>query len=284
MLEKFIDYLRLCRLHKPVGIWLLLWPTLWGLWFATGGVPLTKVLIVFALGVVLMRSAGCVINDVIDKDFDPKVERTKDRPIAAGRVSRSEGVRVFVGLALIAYGLTTKLNIETVLLSIPAVILAASYPLMKRFIALPQAYLGLAFSWGIPMAYSAVRGEVDWLGASLLMAANICWVIAYDTFYAMVDREDDLKIGVKSAAVLFGNKELLITSLLHAAAIALLVAAGLRSGLGVIYYAGLAVAAVIAFTLQRRARSRSRADAFAAFTHSHWFGAAVLLGLVIDTL
>lgn len=284
MLEKFSDYLRLCRLHKPVGIWLLLWPTLWGLWFAAGGLPPTKVLVVFAFGVVLMRSAGCVINDVMDKDFDPKVERTKDRPIAAGRVTRNEGVRVFVGLALIAYGLTTKLNVETVLLSIPAVLLAASYPLMKRWIALPQAYLGLAFSWGIPMAYSAIQGHIDWPMAGLLMAANVCWVVAYDTFYAMVDREDDLKIGVKSAAVLFGQRELLITSLLHAAALALLAVAGARAGLGLIYFAGLAVAAVIAFALQRRARSRTRADAFAAFQHSHWFGAAVLLGLVIDTL
>ena len=284
MREKFIDYLRLCRLHKPVGIWLLLWPTLWGLWFAAGGLPPSKVLWVFVLGTVLMRSAGCVINDVLDKNFDPQVERTKDRPIAAGRVSRQEGVRVFVGLALIAYGLTTKLNMETVLLAIPAVLLAASYPLMKRWIALPQAYLGLAFSWGIPMAYSAVQGQVDWLGAGLLMAANICWVVAYDTFYAMVDREDDLKIGVKSAAVLFGKKDLLITSLLHAAAIALLVAAGLREGLGGIYFGGLAVAAGVAVVLQRRACSRTRADAFAAFSHSHWFGVAVLLGLIFDTL
>lgn len=284
MLEKFIDYLRLCRLHRPVGIWLLLWPTLWGLWFAAGGVPPVTVLWVFVLGTVLMRSAGCVINDVLDAKFDPAVERTRDRPIAAGRVTRSEGVRVFVGLSLIAYGITTKLNITTVLLAIPAVLMAASYPLMKRYIALPQAYLGLAFSWGIPMGYAAVRGEVDWVGAGLLMAANVCWVIAYDTFYAMVDREDDLKIGVNSAAVLFGRHDLLITSLLHAAALALLVAAGLRSGLGLIYFAGLGVAAVMASLLQHRARSRTRADAFAAFGHSHWFGVAVLLGLVFDTL
>lgn len=284
MLDRFLDYLRLCRLHKPVGIWLLLWPTLWGLWFAAGGMPSTKVLWVFVLGVVLMRSAGCVINDVLDKDFDPKVERTKDRPIAAGRVSRQEGVRVFVALALIAYGLTTKLNTETVLLSIPAVLLAASYPLMKRWIALPQAYLGLAFSWGIPMAFSAVRGEIDWVLAGLLMAANICWVIAYDTFYAMVDREDDLKIGVKSAAVLFGRRELMITGLLHAAALTLLAAAGGWAGLGSLYFAGLVVAAGIALALQRCARSRTRADAFTAFMHSHWFGAVVLLALLLDTL
>ncbi len=284
MLEKFIDYLRLCRLHKPVGIWLLLWPTLWGLWFAAGGVPTTKVLIVFVLGVVLMRSAGCVINDVLDKDFDGHVERTKDRPIAAGRVTRTEGVRVFVGLALIAYGLTTKLNTETVLLSIPAVLLAASYPLMKRYIALPQAYLGLAFSWGIPMAFSAVRNDIDWTLAGLLMAANICWVIAYDTFYAMVDRDDDAKVGIQSAAILFGRRELLITSLLHGAALLLLALAGAVAALGLIYYAGLAVAAGVAIVLQRKVQSRTRADAFAAFQHSHWFGAAVLAGLIIDTL
>lgn len=284
MLEKFIDYLRLCRLHKPVGIWLLLWPTLWGLWFAAGGLPPTKVLVVFTLGVVLMRSAGCVINDVLDKNIDPLVARTQDRPIAAGRVSVQEGVRVFVALALIAYGLTTKLNTLTVLLSIPAVLLAASYPLMKRWIALPQAYLGLAFSWGIPMAYAAVHDAVDWPAAGLLMAANICWVIAYDTYYAMVDHDDDLKIGVKSAAVLFGQHALLATALLQAAALVLLAVAGLRAGLGLIYFAGLAVAAVIALALQRRAQSRTRADAFSAFNHSHWFGVAVLLGLVLDTL
>lgn len=284
MLEKFIDYLRLCRLHKPVGIWLLLWPTLWGLWFAAGGLPPTKVLMVFTLGVVLMRSAGCVINDVLDKNVDPLVARTQDRPIAAGRVSVQEGVRVFVALALIAYGLTTKLNTLTVLLSIPAVLLAASYPLMKRWIALPQAYLGLAFSWGIPMAYAAVHDAVDWPAAGLLMAANICWVIAYDTYYAMVDHDDDLKIGVKSAAVLFGQQALLATALLQAAALALLAVAGLRAGLGLIYFAGLAVAAVIALMLQRRAQSRTRADAFTAFNQSHWFGVAVLLGLVLDTL
>lgn len=284
MLEKFVDYLRLCRLHKPVGIWLLLWPTLWGLWFAAGGLPPTKVLAVFTLGVVLMRSAGCVINDVLDKNVDPLVARTQDRPIAAGRVSVQEGVRVFVALALIAYGLTTKLNTLTVLLSIPAVLLAASYPLMKRWIALPQAYLGLAFSWGIPMAYAAVHDAVDWTAAGLLMAANICWVIAYDTFYAMVDHDDDLKIGVKSAAVLFGQQALLATALLQAAALALLAVAGMRAGLGLIYFAGLAVAAVIALMLQRKAQSRTRADAFTAFNRSHWFGVAVLLGLMLDTL
>ncbi len=284
MLNKFIDYLRLCRVHKPIGIWLLLWPTLWGLWFAACGLPSTKVLIVFIFGVVLMRSAGCVINDVLDKGVDPLVARTRDRPIAAGRVSVSEGVRVFVALALIAYGLTTKLNTLTVLLAIPAVLLAASYPLMKRWIALPQAYLGLAFSWGIPMGYAAIHDSVDWGSAGLLMAANICWVIAYDTFYAMVDRDDDLKIGVKSAAVLFGRQELLATSLLHAAALVLLALAGLRADLGGYYFAGLAVAGILAVALVRKASSRARADVFTAFNRSHWFGLAVLLGLVLDRL
>jgi 4-hydroxybenzoate polyprenyltransferase len=284
MLERFLDYLRLCRLHKPVGIWLLLWPTLWGLWFAAGGLPPLGVLWIFVLGTVLMRSAGCVINDVLDKNFDPHVERTRDRPIAAGRVTRTEGVRVFVGLSLIAYGLTTRLNTETVLLSIPAVLLAASYPLMKRFVALPQAYLGLAFSWGIPMAFLAVRNDIDWTLAGLLMAANLCWVVAYDTFYAMVDRDDDLRIGVKSSAVLFGARDVLITGLLHATALGLLAAAGWLAARGGIYFAGLAVAAGVATLVQRRAARRTRADAFAAFRHSHWFGVVVLAGLVADTL
>lgn len=281
MFAKFIDYLRLCRLHKPVGIWLLLWPTLWGLWFAAEGPPPLKVLWIFVLGTVLMRSAGCVINDVLDAKYDVSVERTKDRPIAAGRVTRQEGVRVFVALALIAYGLATKLNTLTVMLALPAVALAASYPLMKRWIALPQAYLGLAFSWGIPMAYAAVRDEVDWGAALPLMLANLCWVIAYDTFYAMVDRDDDLKIGVKSAAVLFGRHDLLAIGLLQAAALGLLAAVGGHRGL--IYFAGLAVAAVIAAGLIWTARSRSRADCFRAFQWSHWLGLAVFLGLALDS-
>ena len=279
MLEKFLDYLRLARLHKPVGIWLLLWPTLWGLWFAAGATPGTTVLLVFVAGVVLMRSAGCVINDVLDKDFDPHVARTRDRPIAAGRVTRQEGVRLFVALALIAYGLTTKLNTLTVLLSIPAVLLAASYPLMKRYIALPQAYLGLAFSWGIPMAWAAQTGAVDWPPALLLMAANVCWVVAYDTFYAMVDREDDLRIGVKSAAVLFGRHDLAVIAVLHAASLALLAFVG-RS-LAWPYWLGLALAAAIAAALLWLARSRAPAACFAAFRHSHWFGFVVFAGLVL---
>jgi 4-hydroxybenzoate polyprenyltransferase len=281
MLKKFIDYLRLCRLHKPVGIWLLLWPTLWGLWFSAGGMPPTKVLWIFVIGTVLMRSAGCVINDVMDARFDPEVARTKDRPIAAGRVTKQEGVRVFVGLALIAYGLATKLNTLTVLLAIPAVALAASYPLMKRWIALPQAYLGLAFSWGIPMGYAAINDAVNWPQALLLMAANVCWVMAYDTYYAMVDREDDLKIGVKSSAVFFGRHDLLATGLLQALAIVLLAIAG--RDLHWPYFAGLGVAALIAAAMQFRARSRSAVDAFSAFQRSHWFGFAVLLGLILQS-
>lgn len=280
MKEKFVDYLRLMRLQRPVGIYLLMWPTLWGLWFAADGIPPTRVLIVFMLGVVLMRSAGCVINDVLDQKFDPAVARTRDRPIAAGRVTTQEGVRLFVALALIAYGLATQLNTLTVLLSIPAVLLAASYPLMKRWIALPQAYLGLAFSWGIPMAYAAVSDSVDWRAASLLVAANVCWVIAYDTYYAMVDRDDDVKIGVKSAAVLFGRHDLLATSLLHAASLGLLALAGAQRGL--IYFGGLGVAALVALALQWQARSRKPADSFAAFRHSHWFGLAVFVALALD--
>lgn len=278
MFAKFLDYLRLCRLHKPVGIWLLLWPTLWGLWFAAGGMPPIKVLWIFVAGTVLMRSAGCVINDVLDAKFDPAVARTRERPIAAGRVTRQEGVRVFVALALIAYGLATKLNTLTVLLSLPAVALAASYPLMKRWIALPQAYLGLAFSWGIPMAYAAVRDQVDWSQALLLMAANVCWVIAYDTYYAMVDRDDDLRIGVKSSAVFFGPHDLSATGVLQALSVLLLALAGWH--LRWPYFVGLAAAAGVAAWVQQLASKRTREAAFAAFGHSHWFGVAVLLGLI----
>ncbi len=281
MREKFLDYLRLMRLHKPVGIWLLLWPTLWGLWFAAQGTPDFTVLWVFIAGVVLMRSAGCAINDVFDKDFDPHVARTKDRPIAAGRVSRSEGLRLFVAIALIAYGLTTQLNTLTVLMSLPAVALAASYPLMKRLIALPQAYLGLAFSWGIPMAWTALHGRVDWPLALTLMAANIAWVIAYDTLYAMVDREDDLKIGVKSAAILFGRYDLAAVAVLQALCLLLMAFAG--RDLAWPYWLGWAAAAGWAVRISCLARTRAPADCFKAFLQSHWLGALLLIGVVAAT-
>jgi 4-hydroxybenzoate polyprenyltransferase len=276
--QKFFDYLLLMRLHKPIGIYLLLWPTLWALWFAAAGIPELKVLLVFVLGTVLMRSAGCAINDFADKDFDPQVARTKDRPLAAGRVSPDEALRLFVVVSLIAFGLLTSLhNVQAILLAIPAVVLAATYPFMKRWISIPQAVLGLAFSWGIPMAYAAVRHEVPWLEVSLLMAANVMWVIAYDTFYAMADREDDLKIGVKSSAIFFGQHDRLITGLLQIGALLCLAFAGRERGM--FYFAGLAIAAGFSIYQQWLIRQRDPARCLRAFLNNTWFGAAIFLGV-----
>jgi 4-hydroxybenzoate polyprenyltransferase len=279
MKQKFVDYLLLMRLHKPVGIWLLLWPTLWGLWFAAGGVPPLKVLVVFVLGTVLMRSAGCVVNDLVDRGFDPHVERTRDRPIAAGRVTPGEAIRLFVVLCLMAFGLVTQLNLTTVLLSAPAVLIAASYPYAKRFHSMPQAHLGLAFSWGIPMAFTAVGRPAPWDLCLTLMLANVLWAIAYDTFYAMVDRADDLKVGVRSSAILFGRHDRAITAVLQMAVLALLALAG--RGLGPWYAAGLALAAGFAAYQQWLIRDRVAASCFKAFLNNAWFGAAVFAGLAL---
>lgn len=279
MRQQFVDYLVLMRLHKPVGIWLLLWPTLWALWFAAGGVPPLKILAIFVLGTVLMRSAGCVVNDIADRDFDPHVERTKDRPIAAGRVAPQAALRLFVVLCLMAFGLVVQTNTPTVLLSLPAVAIAASYPFAKRLHSLPQAHLGIAFAWGIPMAFTAMGRPVPWDLCLALMAANVCWAIAYDTFYAMVDRDDDLKVGVKSSAILFGRHDRLVTALLQAATLALLAWAGRH--LGPPYFAGLLVAAGLAARQQWLIRERDRAACFRAFLNNTWFGAAVFAGIAI---
>jgi 4-hydroxybenzoate polyprenyltransferase len=281
---KLADYAQLTRLDKPIGIWLLLWPTLWALWFAADGLPPLPVLAIFVAGTVLMRSAGCVINDFADRRFDPHVERTKRRPIAAGRVSPREALVLFVVLCIAALLVAAPLNAAALWLSLPAVVLAASYPFAKRFHSLPQAHLGIAFSWGIPMAFAAVQGRVDWSLAGALMAANLCWVMAYDTLYAMCDREDDLKIGVRSSAILFGRHDRLIVGLLHVAALAILVWIGLRVGLNVLYFAGLAAAAACAVYEQWMVRERERLACLRAFLHNNAFGAAVMIGLVAATL
>jgi 4-hydroxybenzoate polyprenyltransferase len=282
MKSRLADYARLMRLHRPIGIYLLLWPTLWALWLAAGGLPPLGVLAIFVAGTVLMRSAGCVINDYADRKFDPHVARTRDRPIAAGRVSPRAALVLFALLCLAALAAAWSLPAAALWLSLPAVVLAASYPFAKRFHSLPQAHLGLAFSWGIPMAYAAVRGTVPWNEAGTLMAANVCWVIAYDTLYAMSDREDDLKIGVKSSAILFGRYDRLMVWLLHCAALAVLAWLGWRAGRGWAYFLGLVIAAGFAVREQRLAKERDPALCFKAFTDNNRFGAAVFAGLALD--
>ncbi len=280
--DRLTAYAQLMRLDKPVGTYLLLWPTLWALWFAAGGLPPLQLLAIFVTGTFLMRSAGCVINDFADRKVDGHVERTRGRPLASGRATPREALILFVLLALLALVIASPLNAAALWLSVPAVVIAASYPFAKRFHSLPQAHLGIAFSWGIPMAFAAVGGRVDWPMASLLMAANLCWTIAYDTLYAMVDRDDDLKIGVKSSAILFGRADLAVIGLLHGCALALLAFAGWRVGVGALYGLGLVVAASFAAHQLWRARHRDRAACFAAFLGNNRLGAVVFLGLALS--
>ena len=275
-------YLRLLRLDKPIGILLLLWPTLWGLWFAAGGLPPLPILLIFTAGVVLMRSAGCAVNDYADRDFDVHVERTRQRPLATGEVSRREALLLAGGLALLAFLLILPLDRLVILLSFPALFLAASYPFTKRFLAIPQAYLGIAFGFGIPMAYAAVRGEVP-PEAWLLLLANVFWSVAYDTEYAMVDRPDDLKIGIHTSAITFGRFDIAAVGLCYAATLALLGYVGAQAELGLAFHGGLMAAAAIALYHLWLIRRRERAACFKAFLHNTWFGFVVFAGLAIDS-
>jgi len=275
-------YLRLLRLDKPIGILLLLWPTLWGLWFAAGGLPPLPILLIFAAGGVLMRSAGCAINDYADRDFDAHVERTQARPLATGEVSKREALLLAGGLSLLAFLLILPLDRLVILLSVPALFLAASYPFTKRFLAIPQAYLGLAFGFGIPMAYAAVRGEVP-LEAWLLLLANLFWSVAYDTEYAMVDRPDDLRIGIRTSAITFGNFDIAAVAFCYFATLGLLTYVGGRVALGSVFYSGLLAATGIALYHLWLIRGRERAACFKAFLHNTWFGFAVFAGLAFDS-
>jgi 4-hydroxybenzoate polyprenyltransferase len=276
---RILDYARLMRLHRPIGIFLLLWPTLWALWIAGEGRPDPALVAVFVLGVALMRSAGCVINDYADRAFDPHVERTRERPLAAGRVSAGEALGLFVLLALLAFVLVLQTNGLTVALSVPAVALAASYPYMKRFTHLPQVFLGLAFGWAVPMAFAAQTGAWPPPEAWLLLLAVVLWAVAYDTLYAMVDREDDLRVGVKSTAILFGRGDRAVVAALHAGTLAVLALVGGRVGLGPPFYLGLGVAAALAVYQQYLARDRDPAACFRAFLNNNWLGAAVFVGV-----
>jgi 4-hydroxybenzoate polyprenyltransferase len=279
--QRLALYGRLMRLDKPIGILLLLWPTLWGLWLAAGGLPPWSILTIFVAGVVLMRSAGCVINDYADRDFDPYVARTRERPLAAGRVTAREALLLATGLALLAFLLILPLGVLVLKLSVVALFLAASYPFTKRFFALPQAYLGIAFGFGIPMAYAAVRDTVP-TEAWILLAANVTWAIAYDTEYAMVDREDDLKIGIKTSAITFGRLDLTAIAVCYAMTLGLLGWLGMRLGLGIPYYAGLSTATGIAVYHMLLIRDREPQHCFRAFLHNTWFGAAVFAGLAFS--
>ncbi|MEI7841743.1 MAG: 4-hydroxybenzoate octaprenyltransferase [Gallionellaceae bacterium] len=281
--ERLHLYFQLARLHRPIGILLLLWPTLWGLWIASAGHPNWLILLIFTLGTVLMRSAGCVINDYADRDIDKHVKRTKDRPLTSGKVSTREALLLAAGLSLIAFLLILPLNRLTLLLSIPAVFLAASYPFTKRFFAIPQAYLGIAFGFGIPMAFAATLGDVPTV-AWVLLLANVFWAIAYDTEYAMVDRDDDIHLGIHSSALFFGKYDVIAVMVCYGITLTLLAVAGLMTGLGVAFFAGLIVAEGIAFYHYGLIKERSREKCFAAFLHNNWIGAAVFAGIALDYL
>ena len=281
--ERLSLYIQLTRLHRPIGILLLLWPTLWGLWIAGEGRPSLLILIIFVLGTVLMRSAGCAINDYADRDIDRHVKRTRDRPLTSGRVSERETVWLAACLAFAAFLLILPLNPLTWLLSFPAVFLAASYPFTKRFLVIPQAYLGIAFGFGIPMAFAAQLGGVPPV-AWLLLSANVFWAIAYDTEYAMVDRDDDIHLGIHSSALFFGKYEVAAVMGCYAVTLGLLAVAGRMAGLGWIFHVGLLAAAGVALYHYTLIKGRNRDECFKAFLHNNWFGAAVFAGIVLDYL
>lgn len=274
-------YIQLTRLDRPIGIMLLLWPTLWGLWIAGNGNPPRQIVLIFAVGTVLMRSAGCAINDYADRHIDLRVNRTQYRPVTSGSIAPGEALWLASALALAAFLLILPLNMLTLLLSVPAALLAASYPFTKRFFVIPQAYLGIAFGFGIPMAFAAQLGYVSPV-AWLLLTSNVFWAIAYDTEYAMVDRDDDIHLGIHSSALLFGKYDVVAVMACYGIALLLLAAAGWIVGRGWIYYVGLLLATGIAIYHYTLIKRRDREACFAAFLHNNWFGAAVFAGLAFD--
>ena len=278
LVSRLYWYTRLMRLEKPIGIFLLLWPTLWALCIAAEGMPDMLVGLVFVLGVILMRSAGCVINDYADRDFDPHVERTKLRPLASGAVAPKEALILFVVLCLTAFALVLLMNRLTILLSVGGALLAAIYPFMKRYTHLPQVVLGAAFAWAVPMAFAAQSNEIP-IVAWLLFIATVLWTVAYDTMYAMVDREDDLKVGVKSTAILFGDADKVIIGFIQILVLVTLGIVGDHLAMSWFYYAGLAVAALLAIYQQYLIKDRNGPRCFRAFLNNNWFGGAVFCGI-----
>lgn len=279
--ERLSLYAQLTRLNRPIGTLLLLWPTLWGVWIAAAGHPAGFIVLIFVAGTLLMRSAGCAVNDYADRDFDKHVKRTRERPVTSGRISPREALLVAGALALLALCLILPLNRLTLLLSVPAVFLAASYPFTKRFFAIPQAYLGIAFGFGIPMAFAAVQNTVP-LVAWVLLAANIFWSIAYDTEYAMVDRDDDIHLGIHSSALFFGRYDIAAVMACYAATLGLLAGAGAMAGMHGVFYAGVGIACGIAVYHYTLIRGRQREQCLKAFLHNNWFGATVFAGMVLD--
>jgi len=281
--ERLSLYFQLTRLNRPIGILLLLWPTLWGMWIAGDGHPAWHIITIFTLGTMLMRSAGCAINDYADRNFDRYVKRTRERPITSGKIAPVEALYLAATLTLLALLLILPLNTLTILLSVPAAFLAATYPFTKRFFAIPQAYLGIAFGFGIPMVFAAQINAIPAVAWWLLLA-NIFWCIAYDTEYAMVDRDDDIHLGIHSSALFFGKHDVLAVMVCYLAAIGILAAVGNTLHLGMFYYLGLSLATGIAAYHYTLIRNRQREACFKAFLHNNWFGAAVFAGIALDYL
>jgi 4-hydroxybenzoate polyprenyltransferase len=278
--HKLVLYAKLVRLDKPIGSLLLLWPTLSALWLASAGKPSLQLILIFSIGTILMRSAGCAINDYADQEFDKHVKRTADRPLTSGKISGREALLIAALFALISFALILPLNSLTKQLSLVAVLIAASYPYFKRFFALPQAYLGIAFGFGIPMAYAAVQNAIPYQ-AWLLLLANVFWALAYDTEYAMVDRDDDFKIGIRTSAITFGRFDVLAVMLCYAASLGLIAWVGWQADMGVGFFIGILIATGIALYHWTLIRHRDRMQCFAAFRHNNWLGAAVFLGFVL---
>ena len=283
VLSRLREYARLMRLDRPIGIWLLLWPVLWALWISGGGHPDERLFVIFLAGTFVMRAAGCVMNDFADREYDPHVRRTRDRPLAKQSVSTAEALGLFAVLGLIALALIIPLNRATQVLALIGGVLAVTYPFLKRFFSLPQAYLGAAFGWSVPMAYAAQTGSVPAV-AWVMFIAVVLWTTAYDTIYAMVDREDDLVIGIRSSAILFGRADRAIVAALQAGAIGGLALTGLMSGLGRWYWGGLGVAALLAAHQQWLIRDRDPDRCFRAFLGNNLFGLAVFAGILLHYL
>ena len=281
LLAHYSRYWRLMRLHRPIGIWLLLWPTLWALWIASAGRPDAKVFLILVLGTIVVRSAGCVINDFADRKIDPHVARTADRPLATGEVAPVEALILFGALMVIALGLVLSLNRLTLMFAFTGAFLTVVYPFTKRFLSTPQFVLGIAFSWGVPMAFAATAGDVPRVGW-LLFLATVIWVVAYDTQYAMTDRPDDIKIGVRSTAILFGDLDRAFVAGLQALFLASLVLVGHSAGLGPWYYGGLAAASLFCLYQTYLIKERDIVQSFRAFLNNAWLGAAIFAGILLD--